>query len=228
MRRAIALSSVLALAACLSACGGAQPTPDDARTTVVSLQRIDCEECGAELVEDLRERPGVYGATFDRRRAEIAVTASPAFDVNGTVKRLAADEGFEAVIGAGKGQYLGWATFPEGADAQTIADGGADIPDLGVHVVRGKVTVIDFAANWCMPCRKLDAHMAKVLETRRDIAYRKLDIVDWDTPLAQRYLKKVPKLPYVIVHDVNGAPVETIAGLEIERLDAALARAGAR
>ncbi|WP_437968546.1 thioredoxin family protein [Sorangium sp. So ce260] len=223
MRSAIALSSVL----CLTACGAAQPAATDARTTVVSLRKIDCEACGAELVADLRERPGVYAATFDKRRAEIAVTASSSFDVAGAVKELAADEGFEAVLGGGQGQYLGWARFPEGADARTIADGGADIPDLGAHVVRGKVTVIDFAASWCLPCRKLDAHMAEVLEARQDVAYRKLDIVDWDTPLARRYLKQVSKLPYVIVYDTTGARVDAIVGLEVDELDAAIER-GAR
>ncbi|WP_437938755.1 TlpA family protein disulfide reductase [Sorangium sp. So ce341] len=223
MRSAIVLSSVL----CLAACGGAQPAPSDARTTVVSLRNIDCEACGAELVADLRERPGVYTATFDKRRAEIAVTASSSFDVADAVKQLAADEGFEAVLGGGKGQYLGWATFPEGADARTISEGGADIPDLGAHVVPGKVTVIDFAASWCLPCRKLDAHMAKVLEARRDVAYRKLDIVDWGTPLAQRYLKHVSKLPYVIVYDATGAHLDAFAGLELDKLDAAIER-GAR
>ncbi|WP_437288809.1 TlpA family protein disulfide reductase [Sorangium sp. So ce406] len=223
MRSALALSSLL----CLAACGGAEPVPEGARTTVISLRNIDCEECGAELVTDLRERPGVYAASFDRRRAELAVTASPSFDVTGTVKQLAADEGFEAVLGGGKGQYLGWATFPEGADARTIAEGGADIPDLRAHVVPGKVTVLDFAASWCLPCRKMDAHMAGVLEARRDVAYRRLDVGDWDTPLARRYLKQVSKLPYVIVYDTSGAQVDAFAGLETERLDAAIER-GAR
>ncbi|MGK4007438.1 thioredoxin family protein [Sorangium sp. So ce1036] len=224
MRSALALTSVL----CLAACGGARPAPEGARTTVVSLRKIDCEACGAELVADLRERPGVYAASFDRRRAEIVVTASPSFDVTGTVKQLAADEGFEAVIGAGKGHYAGWATFPEGADARTIAEGGADIPDLGVHVVKGKVTVIDFSARWCLPCRKLDAHMAGVLGAQGDVAYRRLDIGDWDTPLARRYLTQVPRLPYVIVYGTSGAQVDAIAGLSTEALDAAIERARGR
>ncbi|WP_437590798.1 TlpA family protein disulfide reductase [Sorangium sp. So ce1000] len=231
MRSAIALSSALGVVACcgwLVACGGVQPAPEGARTTVVSLRKIDCVACGAELVADLRERPGVHSATFDRRRAEISVTASRSFDVEGTVKRLAANEGFEAVLGAGKGQYTGWATFPEGADARTIELGGADIPDLGAQIVPGKVTVIDFVAGWCMACRTLDAHMATVLEARKDVAYRKLDVVDWDSPLAQRYLKQVSKLPYVIVFDATGARVEALAGPAPGEVDAAIERAARR
>src|SRR5690606_34525750 len=100
MRHPIAhLACALALAAC-----GAQPLPG-ARTTVISLQKIDCAECGHEIVSDLRQRPGVYDASFDRRRAEISVTASSAFDVYGTVKQLAANEGYEALLGGGKGLY---------------------------------------------------------------------------------------------------------------------------
>jgi thiol-disulfide isomerase/thioredoxin len=220
MRRLFPLSFALWLAAC----GGAQSAPADARVTVVSLRKIDCAECGSEIVSDLRQRPGVYDATFDKRRAEISVTSSPSFDVFGTVKQLSASEGFEAVLGAGKGLYLDWATFPEGADVKTIARNGEDVPDLGAYLAKGKVTVVDFSAIWCMPCRKVDEHMARVLGSRQDVAYRKFDIGDWDSPLAQRYLKTVPQLPFVIVYDTSGAKVDAIAGVATDKLDSAIAR----
>jgi thiol-disulfide isomerase/thioredoxin len=222
MRNLVAFS--LALAAC-AGCGGAQPVPEDARSTVVSLQKIDCADCGSAIVADMRRRPGVYAASFDKRRAEVSVTASPSFDVLGTVKQLAANEGFEAVLGAGKGLYIDWAKFPEGADVKTIARNGEDVPDLGAYLVKGKVTVVDFSAIWCMPCRKVDEHMVKVLGDRRDVAYRKFDIGDWDTPLAQHYLKAVPQLPYVIVYGVGGSKVDAIAGVATDKLDAAIERA---
>lgn len=215
-----------ALVLALAACGG-QQIPEGAGTTVISLQKIDCAECGHEIVADLRQRPGVYDAKFDRRRAEIRVTASRSFDVYRTVKQLAANEGFEALLGGGKGLYLDWSKFPEGADVKTIARGGQDVPDLATHLVRGKVTVIDFSAIWCEPCRKVDEHMAQVLARRSDIAYRKLDIGDWDTPLAQRYLRAVPQLPYMIVYSGAGEQIDAISGLETARLDAAIDRAAA-
>ena len=58
-------------------------------------------EANAAAVADLRQRPGVYEAKFDKRRAEVQVVASPEFDVYSTVKQLAASEGFSAVLGEG-------------------------------------------------------------------------------------------------------------------------------
>ena len=225
--RASTLLCALALALLLAACG-ARPIPPEARTTVVSLQKIDCAECGDEIVADIRQRPGVYAASFDKRRAEIRVTASPSFDVFVTVKQLAANEGFEAILGEGKGLYLDWGKFPEGADVQTIAKDGADVPDLTTYLVKGKVTVIDFSAIWCEPCRKIDEHMAQLFSRRGDVAYRKFDIGDWDTPLAQHYLKNVQKLPYVIVYGASGEKIDEISGLDLKKLDGAISRGAAR
>ncbi len=213
----------------VTACGGAQPIPADARTVVVSLDRIDCADCGDEIVTDLRARPGVYKATFDKQRAEVNVVASPSFDVFTTVRQLAASKGFEAIVGAGKGHYLAGPSFPEGADVQVVVTkGGTDVPDLSTVLAQGKVTVVDFSAEWCRPCRAVDEHMAAMLGARRDVAYRKLDIGDWDTPLAKRYLKNVPQLPYVVVFGPTGQKLAELSGVALGDLDAAIARGAPR
>jgi hypothetical protein len=64
-----------------------------------------------------------------------------------------------------------------------------------------------------------------MLGSRPDVAYRKLDIGDWDTPLARRWLREVTALPYVLVYDKAGRRIDAIAGLDLARLDAAIARA---
>ena len=184
---------------------------------VVSLQRIDCSDCGDEMVTDLRARPGVYSAAFDKQRAEVSVVASPSFDVLTTVRQLAARQGFEAMLGAGQGQYLERPKFPEGADVKSVSNGGVDVPDLAPMLVKGKVTVFDFTATWCRPCRQIDEHMVGVLGARTDVAYRRLEIGDWDTPLAKHYLKAVPQLPYIIVFDAAGAKVTAFSGRRSRR-----------
>lgn len=213
---------VLALGALTTACGG---VPKDAKSVTVSLEQIDCADCGDEIVGDLRQRPGVYDAQFDKKRAEIRVVAANEFDVLATVKQLAASEGFAAVLGEGKGKYLERPAFPEGSDAQTVIEDGRDVADLTSLLVKGKTTVVDFSGIWCRPCRQIDEHMVKVLGAQKEIAYRRLDIGDWDSPLAKHYLQTVSQLPYVIVYGPKGDKIDSIVGVDLARLDKAIAKA---
>jgi thiol-disulfide isomerase/thioredoxin len=190
--------------------------------------RLRGVQCGDEIVEQLRDRPGVYKVWFSKRSAEIGVVASPNFDVYTSVKKLAAAQGFEAMLGEGRGAYLPPATFPEGADAKVLVADGAVVPELSALLAPGKVTVVDFSASWCKPCRLVDEHMVKVLATRRDVAYRKVDIGDWDTPTAKRYLRNVPKLPYVLVFASNGTQLKEFAGVDLAGIDAAIGPGAAK
>lgn len=167
-------------------------------------------------------KPGVYDASFDKKKAEVVVVAGPQLDVFTEVRKLAAEDGFEAILGAGKGRYLDQMPFPEGSDVATVARDGEDIADLSPIVVPGKVTILDFSASWCGPCRKVDEHMVQLFSARKDLAYRRLDIGDWDTPLARHYLSNIPKLPYVVVYDKRGKTIDRISGLDLGRLDKAI------
>jgi thiol-disulfide isomerase/thioredoxin len=115
-----------------------------------------------------------------------------------------------------------------GADLVELSKQGEDVPSLEGHAVAGKVTVFDFYAVWCAPCRKVDAHLFPLLAERGDLAIRKLNVVSWETPLAARHLKNVPSLPYVIVYGKDGRRVAAVAGLDLAALDRAIAEASRR
>lgn len=116
------------------------------------------------------------------------------------------------------------ATFPADSDVAWVAREGEDVSDLSAHRVTGKVTVFEFGAAWCLPCHVVDEHMARLLPARSDVAYRKLDIGDWGSPLARHYLGPVATLPFVLVYGKDGAKIDAFARLDLERLDRAIAR----
>jgi thiol-disulfide isomerase/thioredoxin len=114
---------------------------------------------------------------------------------------------------------------PAEADIKEIASEGTDLPTLEPHRVAGKVTVFDFYAAWCPPCRKVDEHLYPILSKRTDIAIRKINVASWDTPIAERWLSEVPELPYLVIYDKTGRKVAAIAGAKLPDLDRAIADA---
>jgi thiol-disulfide isomerase/thioredoxin len=112
------------------------------------------------------------------------------------------------------------------ADVLWLAQAGEDVPSLDVHAVLGKVTVFDFYAEWCAACRKVDGHVYQRLAAGdTTLAYRKLNVLEWESPLAQRYVKDVPSLPYVVIYGVSGKPFKTLHGADLAALDQAIAEA---
>jgi thiol-disulfide isomerase/thioredoxin len=118
--------------------------------------------------------------------------------------------------------------LPASADMKELSTEGEDVPSLEAHAVPGKVTLFDFYAVWCAPCRKIDAHVFALLGKRGDLALRKLNVVSWQTPLAERYLKNVSDLPYVVVYGRDGKKVDTVSGFDLAALDRAIEKAGGR
>jgi thiol-disulfide isomerase/thioredoxin len=95
--------------------------------------------------------------------------------------------------------------------------------DIARHVVIGRVTLVDFYADWCGPCRMISPHLESLAASNPQIVLRKIDIVRWNTPICQQY--QINGVPQVWVFDKRGRFVGRVEGVDIASVNALVARA---
>lgn len=84
--------------------------------------------------------------------------------------------------------------------------------DLGAQPVAGKVTLIDYFADWCAPCRELSAQMVPWLEAHPDVALVTVDASDWGQADMDRFLPGCGGLPVLDVFGADGLLLTRLVG----------------
>ena len=191
---------------------------------VLSMQDLDCASCGGKALRAVKQNPHVTKASFNYANAELAVTYDPKKTSETELQSQASTAGFEIVIGEGKGTYLPPERYDEGLDVAWVTKEGEAV-DMNQHLADGKITIVDFYAPWCGPCRVLDKHLNTVLKEQSDVAVRKLNMVTWETPLAKKYSGRMTSLPHVFIFDADGNEIASISGMEPEQIQAAIDKA---
>jgi copper chaperone CopZ/thiol-disulfide isomerase/thioredoxin len=192
------------------------------RTQVFSIQGADCGKCGDEIKGELKKVPGVKKADFDIHKVELTVKLADGV-ADDVVVAAVERAGMKAMVGPGQGSYRPAAAYAPGTDVTTLTGDGAAVGPLEKHRVDAKYTVFDVYADWCGPCRQVDERLRELAGSRRDLAIRKLNVVDFDTPLARELGARFEALPYVIVYTPAGKRTE-IQGLDLPKLEKALAQ----
>jgi thiol-disulfide isomerase/thioredoxin len=99
---------------------------------------------------------------------------------------------------------------------------GAQV-DINKHLVLGSVTVVDFYADWCGPCRELSSSLEEMVRTDPEIALRKVDIVNWKTAVARQF--NVHSIPQANVYDRAGSLTGTVVGADFDAIKRYVAQA---
>lgn len=88
--------------------------------------------------------------------------------------------------------------------------------DITRHLALGNVTIVDFYADWCGPCKKISPSLEQLANSDPEVALRKIDIVNWNTPVVNQY--KIHSIPHVNVYDRGGNLVGSVAGADFEEI----------
>jgi thiol-disulfide isomerase/thioredoxin len=212
--------AAIAAAVITAGCGG---VPSDAQKTVISMAELDSLAGATRLARGVAAEDGVYAVYFDKGRVELVIVASPRVDaLKIATSHRDPDASYALVEGAGHGSYKRWEELVPDADVKILNKDGEDIADITTSLAPGKVTIVDFSAAWCAPCRLLDAYVTERLKSRKDLAYRKIDVADWGSPVAEHYMSGVNALPFVIVFGKDGKEVDRIVGVDSDRLERAI------
>ena len=85
------------------------------------------------------------------------------------------------------------------------------VSDLDFDEIIGgdTLTIIDFSATWCMPCRLLAPILEQVADARTDVNFFNLDIDD-NQDIAKRY--RIFSVPTLMAFK-NGKVVDSLVGL---------------
>src|SRR6266571_2317888 len=94
---------------------------------------------------------------------------------------------------------------------------GAQV-DINRHLALGNVTVVEFYADWCGPCRRLSPSLEQMASSDPEVALRKIDIVRWGTPVSEQF--NVHSVPQVNVYDRGGRLVGNVFGVDFDRVKA--------
>jgi thiol-disulfide isomerase/thioredoxin len=95
--------------------------------------------------------------------------------------------------------------------------------DITKHLALGNVTVVDFYADWCGPCKQVSPSLEQMAKTDPEIALRKIDIVNWDTAVVKQF--NVHSIPQVNVYNRSGKLVGTVLGANVDAVKRYVAQA---
>lgn len=196
-----------------------------AATLSFNVVGIDCAACAPPIVKALESVDGVTNAKIDVKTKTATVNVPDGFDRQ-KIRAALSNAGFEAVF-AGESPKDMEALPPEVVktlDIVAYEDGKRVTIDK--IVAPGKITIVDFYADWCGPCHVLEARLQRLMQGKKNLALRRVNIGHWDNAAAKQATElRAEALPYIRVYDARGKFVTAVTGGMWDEVLAAIEKA---
>lgn len=97
-----------------------------------------------------------------------------------------------------------------------LANASGELIPVESVLVPGKITVVDFYADWCAPCKVLDKKLQSEIQDEPRIAVRKIDVTraEGETVTARYGVKNIP---HVRIYGIDGALLHDLVGTKAEQ-----------
>lgn len=77
---------------------------------------------------------------------------------------------------------------------RVISNGGEELNLLSL-LSPDTITIVDFYAEWCGPCRQIAPRLEQLVKAESDVVLLKVDIVNWGTPVTRQFgIQTVPNV----------------------------------
>jgi thiol-disulfide isomerase/thioredoxin len=179
---------------------------------------MDCPKCAKPVAQTLKAIDGVQNVRVNGAERSASVDVPDTFDRN-VIRTKLLDAGFFVQFAGEKEPQL----LPVPDDVLKTLDiaevDGKDLEHLGVP---GKITIVDVYADWCGPCKTVGLRLQHFARGRRDIAVRRINLGEWNTPMAKHLSSTfhINAIPYLRVYNARGKFVGANEGMWDELLDA--------
>lgn len=106
---------------------------------------------------------------------------------------------------------------PKSGTTPAVAISGGQAFAVSEVLVPNKITIIDYFAEWCVPCIALGEELDAYITTNPDVVVQRVDIVDWDSPAVAGHIQSERGIPILDIYDAHGKFVQRLVQGETSR-----------
>jgi len=188
-------------------------------THIFKVEGMTCTNCANTAEAALSQMKGVNSAKvdFESRMATVVAAESVTRE---DLKQKIKEKNFEALFDDETLPPPLTAKEREGLDIRVVHGGGKI--KMKEYLSSDKITIFDFYADWCGPCRVFSPKLERLLLDHPNLALVKVDIVDWKSAVSKQLTKEyqLPSLPFVLIFDAGGNLLGKVKGNFIEKVEA--------